>query len=351
MQGFWSVVLKEWLHIKRDPAILIFALGIPCIQMIIFGFAFNFDVRHLETVVIDRARSRESRQYIQSLQNTQYVKVTAYTGDEDKAMEAIRTGKCRIAVVIPPDFDRTLKALILLDGSDAQIASRAAAALRGKMLPDPGSPSANVRILYNPGGETRLYTVPGLIGVILQICTMVLTALSLVQEKEQGSLEQLMVTPIGKPGLMLGKITPYAIMAVLELFIIIFVSRLLFGITVKGSLGELVFMTVPFILAALAMGLLISIIADNQGQALEMVVALIMPSILLSGFVFPLDSLPAPLYAVSQLLPITHYMQILRSVIIRGAGIQELWQPVCILWSMAVILIAAAVGKFRKSLS
>ncbi|MBQ7529381.1 ABC transporter permease, partial [bacterium] len=254
------------------------------------------------------------------------------------------------AVIIPPDFEREAKALAFLDGSDAQVAARASVALRGKISPST-SPATSVRILYNPGGETRIFTIPGLIGVILQICTVVLTSLSLVKEKENGTLEQLMVTPIEKFGLMLGKMTPYAIMAIMELHIIVFAARLLFNIVVKGSFFHLVFASIPFILATLALGLLISILANNQGQALQMVVILIVPSILLSGFVFPLDNVPTPLYIISQILPTTHYMQILRSIIIRGVSIQELWEPTLILWAMAIILTILATKKFSKSVS
>ncbi|MBQ7501425.1 ABC transporter permease [bacterium] len=351
MKGFWAIVFKEWIHIRRDPSILFFALVIPCIQITILGFAFDFDVRHLATAVADHSRSRESREYIQSLQNTQYVKVTHYASGGEEASNLIRSGKCRIAVIIPPDFERNPKALILLDGSDAQVASRASAALRGKITVDPNSPSATVRILYNPGGETRMFTIPGLIGVILQICTVVLTSLSLVKEKENGTMEQMMVTPVGKFGLMLGKMTPYAVMAMLDLPIILFAARLLFNITVKGSFLELVFMTIPFVLATLALGLLISIMANNQGQALQMVVILLIPSILLSGFIFPLDNVPAPLYIISQIMPTTHYMQILRSVIIRGVSLQDLWTPTLILWLMAAALTVLAAKKFSKSVS
>lgn len=351
MKGFIAVAKKEWLHIKRDPTILFFALVIPCIQMTILGFAFNFDVRHLSAAVADFSQSRESRQLIQKLSNTQYMRVTSYKTSETEAMRSIRIGQSRVALIIPPDYERSKKALVLLDGSDAQVAAKASVALRGPMIQDPNGPKITMRLLYNPGGKTNVYLIPGLIGIVLQLCTIVLTSLSLVKEKEQGTLEQLMVTPINSVSLMLGKITPYAIMAMAEMVLILFVAWLVFSISSQGSLIMLTVATVPFVIATLALGLLISTAANTQNQALQMVIVIIIPSILLSGFIFPLDSIPTPLYLLSQILPTTHYMQILRGVIIRGAGIEELLTPTLVLCLMSVVLISISTFKFRKSVN
>lgn len=349
MRGLWAIACKEFLHIKRDPTIIFFALIIPSIQLAILGYALDFDIRHISTAVVDYDISRESRDFVAKLVKTQYVRVTSYQASKNEALEQIRRGQARIAIIIPPDFGTRPQAAIYLDGSDAQTISRAAAAFKPPGQIQTGQPNIHTTILYNPGGETSLFMIPGLVGIIIQMVTIVLTALSLVKEREQGTLEQLMVSPVGRTGLMIGKMLPYAIMSMLEMGLVLFVARLLFNITIAGSLWQLVFMTIPFVLATLSLGLLISALATNQGQALQMVVIVMIPSILLSGFVFPLDNLPLPLRIISVFVPATHYMEILRGTIIRGIGLHELWHQTTILWTMAIVLVAAAASKFRKS--
>lgn len=349
MRGFWSIAAKELLHIRRDVTILIFALIVPCIQITILGYAFDFDVRHLPASVADYDNSQASRELVQKLVNTQYVRIVSYEASQERAVQKVRSGKARLAIVIPPDFGRRHSALVMLDGSDSQVASRAAAALRGE--PATGGNDLHVSILYNPGGKTSLFTIPGLIGVIVQLISIVLTSLSLVREREQGTLEQLMVTPVGRAGLMLGKMAPYAILAFAEMLAVLFFAWLLFDIRIAGSFWQLLFMTIPFLLSTLALGLLISTIATNQSQALQMVVVVMVPSILLSGFVFPLDNMPLPLYLLSQVIPATHYMEILRGTIIRGIGLTELYKQTFILWGMAIFLIVLSSLRFRKSVS
>lgn len=355
MRGFWAIALKELMHIRRDPSIVFFALVVPCMQLLILGFAFDFDVRHLSTAVVDYDNSRESRELIQSMVNTQYVRVTSYQPSTEQAVSQVRAGRAWLAVIIPPDFGRTRSAMVLLDGSDAQVASRAAAAIRGLgtagLVKTGTSLDLHCTILYNPSGKTSLFTIPGLIGVIIQLVSVVLTGLSLVKEREQGTLEQIMVTPVGRAGLMLGKMAPYAVMAMVEMFVVLYVAWLLFGITIAGSFWALLFMSVPFLLAALSLGLLISTVARSQTQALMAVVVIMVPSILLSGFIFPLDNLPLPLYIISQFIPVTHYMIILRGTIIRGASMAELYPQVIVLWAMAVGLVSLAALRFRKSIS
>ena len=190
--------------------------------------------------------------------------------------------------------------------------------------------------------------LPGLIGIILQIITIVLTALSIVKEKEQGTMEQVTVSPVSIMGMMLGKIMPYAVMALCEVQIILYVSWLIFDLHIKGSWLQLMIMTIPFLMTTLSLGIFISTLANNQGQAFMMVIMIMLPSILLSGFVFPTENLPLPLQMVSQIVPVTHYLLILRGVIIRGVGILELWQPTCVLLGMAAILIIVATQKFRQ---
>jgi len=196
--------------------------------------------------------------------------------------------------------------------------------------------------------RTQIFMIPGLIGVILQIVTVALTGLTLVREREQGTLEQLMVTPVGRLGLMLGKLTPYAGLAMIEIVAVLFFGRVLFGVVVAGSVPLLMALSVPFVLAALSLGLLISTVAQTQGQALQMTLMVMLPSILLSGFVFPRETMPGPLYLISFIIPVTHFLEILRGIIVRGAELNDLWPSLLALLLTTSVLISVATMRFRK---
>jgi len=351
--GFWSVAWKELTHIRRDTTSLFFAMLIPALQIVIFGFAIDFDVRHIPTVVVDQDRSRESRGYQDSLRSTQYLHITEVLGDPDRALDRVRQGRARVVVLIPPDFARRTPqpgVQVLIDGSDSQVAARIAAAFRPPAPALVGSVQPRLQLLYNPEARTSTFTIPGLIGIILQLVTVSLTSLSMVREREQGTLEQVMVSPVSRFGLMLGKIAPYAFLGLAEMLAVLWIGWLVFDVRPAGSLLELLFMTVPFLLASLGLGLVISTLAQNQGQAVQLMLFTLLPSVLLSGFVFPRESMPGPLYAASHLLPVTYYVEILRGVIIRGAGFADLWQAILVLWLMAATLVLVAANRFHKSL-
>lgn len=355
MNGYRSIVRKELVHILRDRASLIIALLIPLVQLTIFGFAINFDVRHISTVVVDLDRSRESREYVKKLEATQYVDVTGYAQTPEEAVEALRNGSARIGIVIPPDFAReqigaghpTVR--VLIDGSDSQVAMRARMAFAAPPTPGPGEVEPRITVLFNPTMRTENFMIPGLIAVILQIVTVSLTAFSLVREKEQGTLEQLMVTPVGRLGLMLGKLTPYAVLALIEMVIVLGLGFLVFDVRVAGNLVLLVVLSLPFILAALSMGLAISTIAQTQAQALQFTLLIMLPSILMSGFVAPRETMPGALYLISGVLPVTHFLQIVRGIIVRGAGFADVLQPTAALLIITCMLILIAATRFKKS--
>ena len=369
LDGFLSVAIKEVRHIRRDGASLVFAMLIPTVQIILFGFAIDFDVRHVDTVIVDMDRSRESRAYVEGLRSTQYLEIIARKDDSQDALEMMRRGSARVAVVIPPNFSRAAhpSVQILVDGSDSQVATRVVSALRPPSTTELGESSrppatneprhalrppadTHIELLYNPDARTSRFTIPGLIGVILQLVTVSLTSLSLVREREQGTLEQVMVSPLSRMSLMLGKIVPYFCLALVEMTLVLALARLVFDVRCEGSYVALYFMTLPFLLASLALGLVISTVAQNQGQAVQLTLLTLLPSILLSGFVFPRESMPGPLYVLSCAIPVTYYVQILRGVIIRGAGLAELWSQTLVLWGIATLLISVAVSRFRKSL-
>lgn len=357
MNGFLSVVRKEFKHLLRDPTTLRIALLIPVIQMLIFGYAIDFDVRHIATVVVDKDNSRESRDYVSRLRATEYLDIVAYRDAPDQIVAMLRRNDARVGLVIPNGFGREMAAgrnpqvNVLVDGSDLQVSLRARFAfVSPPPYPTPWAPDTRLSVLFNPDQRTVTYMIPGLIAVILQIVTAFLTAFSIVREKEQGTLEQLIVTPVGRIALMLGKILPYAALAMFELVAVLLVGNLIFGLEVKGSLIALTLMTVPFVLASLALGLLISTLAQTQTQALQLSQLVIMPSIILAGYIAPRETMPGWLYLLSSALPATHYMQVTRGIIVRGAGFFDLLPQFFILLGIAVVLVSISTARFRKSM-
>ena len=358
MNGFWSVVLKEVMHLRRDRTTLLIALVLPVIQMIIFGYAINFDVRHIQTAVADLDNSRESRQYLAELHAGEYIDYVANVPSPTDVAEMLKNGSARVGISIPKGFAKTMvsggnpQVGVMIDGSDAQVSVRARFAFVKPPATLPvGAPDARINVLFNPDSKTANFMIPGLIAVILQIVTVALTAFSIVREKEMGTLEQLMVTPVGRLGLMLGKLVPYAVLAMLELLAVLALSDTLFGVVSRGSLVTLCLMSLPFVTASLALGLLISTVAQTQGQALQFTMLTLMPSILLSGYVSPRETMPGWLYILSTVIPGTHYMQITRGIMVRGAGFTDLIPQFLTLILIATILIFASTTRFKKSIA
>ncbi|HXH62345.1 MAG TPA: ABC transporter permease, partial [Fimbriimonadaceae bacterium] len=347
---------KEIIHILRDPATLVFALMIPLIQLIIFGYAIDLDVRHIGTVVVDQDHSRESRTYVEKLKATQYIDVIRYARSPGEAEDLMRSGQAKIGIVIPAGFARDYNAGrpaqvgVMIDGSDSTIAMRARSAF---VVPSPTTTGidARINVLFNPDMSTQVFMVPGLIAVILQLVTVALTAFSLVRERESGTMEQLMVSPIGKFGLMTGKIAPYAVIGFIEVAVVLLFGWLLFDVRVTGSLMLLMGLSLPFLVATLGFGLLISTMAATQAQALQLTLLFTMPSILMSGFAFPRETQPGILYLISDALPVTHYLDIVRGIIVRGAGFFDLWPSVVALLIIAGVTVLLSVFRFRKSLA
>ncbi|MBN9500213.1 MAG: hypothetical protein BGO01_05245 [Armatimonadetes bacterium 55-13] len=357
MNGYWSVVQKEIVHLKRDATTLVIALLLPLIQVMLYGYAIDFDVRHIPAVVVDQDRSRESRDYVTRLRATEYLDPDVMAATEDEAAHMVRTNQAKVAVIIPPNFSREMAAGrapqvgVLIDGSDSQVASRARLAFAQPPRRGSGQVDARMNVLFNPNMRTATFMIPGLIGLLMQMITVSLTSFSLVREREQGTLEQLMVSPIGRLGLMLGKLTPYAGVAMFEFGLILTFGYFLFDVHVVGSLLGLIVLSTPFILANLALGLLISTAAQNQAQALQFAMLTLMPSVLMSGFIFPRETMPGTIYIISEVLPLTHYLNIVRGVIVRGAAFWDLLPSAGILMLIASALIFVSTRRFRKSLS
>jgi len=365
LRGLWSIAAKEFIHVRRDPVTLFIALMVPMVQLTIFGYALDTDIRHISTAVYDLDRHAASRELIEAFKATQYFNVVEYV-DSDKALkEAIVGGRVHVGIKIPPDYSRKLnrgdgaQALVLIDGSDSQVAFRAQSTAlslglnlsirRIGRLPQNGMPvDIRPRTLFNPDMKSANFFVPGLIGIIMQLVTMMLTALSIVKEKENGTLEQLLVTPVGKLGLMIGKLIPYGVMGVLETAMILFVMWAIFGVPINGSLLLLWALIPIFLFTGLGLGLLISTVAQNQAQAFQASFLIILPSVLLSGFVFPREAMPRLIYPITTIIPVTYFLEILRGIILRGAGWPQLWPQALILGSMGIVILTIATLRFQK---
>ncbi len=366
--SFVAIFRKEFLHITRDRSTMMVALSIPIFQMVLFGF-IDQTVRDVPTVVVDQDETRASRELIDQLRATGTFAVTHVTPNPRQAREDITAGRARVGVVIPPDFhDKRsrgtgAKVLVLIDGSDSTVSAQALAAVTGIAANvsleevaegHPGSAIVEAPlatqpiILFNPDGRTANYIIPGLVAIMLQIVAIVLTAIALVRERERGTLEQLLVTPIDPLGLMLGKLTPYLVIGILETAVILAVMRFGFDVPIRGSLVFLFAMALVYLFALLSLGLFISTRTETQAQAQQMAQFFFLPSIFLSGYIFPTAGLPLPLYVIGRLLPATHMIEIMRGIVLRDAGPRELLPNVMALVVISILLVWASVRSFRK---
>lgn len=369
-RGFRAVVYKELIQVSRDPFTLFLMLLIPMLQMTIFGYAINTEVRDIPTVLFDLDRRPAARELVDAFENTDFFEVVEIADSDAALNRAIVTGRARVGIKIPPDYSDRLAAgrqsevLVLIDGSDSSIANQSAtvsaavglnistARLRGQSA-DAGRLPIEVRpkMLFNPDSRSANFMVPGLVAVILQIITSLLTAFAIVREREQGTLDQLLVTPIRPLGLMLGKLVPYALIGFVELVSVLLVMRYLFSVPINGSVMLLVPLAMLFVVTALAIGLLISMRARNQVQAMQLGMLVMLPSILLSGFMFPRSSMPLPIQIVSAVIPATHFIEIMRGIVLRGASLADLLPSVLSLGAICIALLTLSVLRFNRKLT
>ncbi len=371
---FLAVLKKEFIHIRRDRPSLIMAIAMPIAMLLLFGYAVNTDVEHLPTVVWDQCQTADSRDIISSLRNTQYLDPDYYVTGYQQIESCLDSGKARVAVVIPPDFGKKLTSgeqatvQVLIDGSDPTVARAATSAVQllglnkslqieNQRLVTQGTASAMsmpfdfaTRVWYNPDMKSTFFNIPALIGLILQNVIAMLTSFSMVREKERGTMEQLVVTPIRSLELLLGKLIPFVFIGFISLSLILAVGIFWFGVPPKGSLPLLILLATIFLFTILAIGLLISTIARTQLQAMQMTFILILPSLLLSGFVFPRETMPKLLQVLGGFLPLTYFLVIVRGIFLKGIGMAYLWQDTMALCAFAVILLAIAAIKFKKNL-
>lgn len=380
-RGFLAMLLKEFSHIRREPATIIFMLVVPVMQTVIFGYAIQQEIENIPTIVYNLDGRQASRELVDSFRNTRSFSILGTAYDDDSFRRALVSGRARVGVRIPPDYsDRLLEGKqvsvqVLIDGSDSQVANTAqqAAQLLGVSLSmritrpfaetlaavPSRDPSGHVampidirpRLLYNPDLESSHFFVPGLVGIILQLVTLFLTSFAIVRERELGTLEQLFVTPVGRASLLLGKLVPYACIGTLETLIVLTVMVYLFGVPIHGSLGLLMALSSLFIVCALALGLLVSTLAKTQLQAMQFAFLLMLPTVLLSGFMFPRSEMPFPIYVVSFAIPATYFLEILRGIILRGADLIDLIPQVIGLSVCCVAILALSLSRFRKQMA
>ncbi len=364
-RGLWAILTKEVIHIRRDPATR-FVLAIPLIELLLFGYAIDTDVKNVPTVVFDLNRDSESRELIKEFENTRYFRIVGEVHSDEELRNAIVSGRAKVGIKFPPDYstnlvnERQARVQVLIDGSESTTALQVLnssqqigflKSLRREGLSvDQFSIDIRPRLLFNPNLESVNFFVPGLIGIILQLVTVFLTAFAIVRERERGTLEQLLVTPVSKGGLILGKLLPYTAIGFGQTGLVLLVMVFLFGVPVNGSVALLLFLSGVFLVPALGIGIVISTFAENQGEAMQMSLMSMLPSFLLSGFVFPRESMPVIIYFISLFIPATYYLEILRGIILRGAGIAALWDETLVLIGFGIFFIVLSALRFKKHL-
>jgi ABC-2 type transport system permease protein len=363
----WAMLWKELVQLRRDRLTLGIMLGVPAIQLALFGYAIQTEVRHLPTVVLDESRSAESRRLVEVLQNSGDFDVVERVDSRDAMADRLRRGRASAALIVPPDYVPNLKrgrparAQVIVDAADplASSAALAGAAQAGtaraaELARAAGvrAPTAEVRVRpwYNPGLRSAVYIVPGIIGVLLSLTMVLITSMAVVRERERGTLEQLVVTPIDKTSLMLGKILPFLLIGYVQITVILVLGRLLFRVPMLGSLVLLYLMSLAFIVASLALGLLMSTMVRSQVQAMQLSFLFLLPNILLSGFMFPRQAMPVPAQWIGAALPLTYFLTVLRGVLLKGVGLRELWPEGLALTGFAVGLVVLSVVRFHKTI-
>lgn len=361
----WPMLWKEFLQLRRDRLTVAMMVGLPAIQLLLFGYAIRTEVRHLPTVVLDGSRTPESRALVARMVNTGNFDLAAQVPDRDAVRRWIESGRAAAAIVIPPTYAVDLKrgrgaeAQVIVDAADPM--SSSAALLGAQLAGEPealdwsrmrGPPPVQVRVRpwYNPGQRSAVYIVPGIIGVLLSMTLVLITSVSIVRERETGTLEQLIVTPIGKLSIMIGKLAPFVIVGYVQITVILLLGIVLFQVPVAGSVLLLYLLALPFIVANLGLGLLLSTLVRTQSQAMQLGFLFLLPNILLSGFMFPRAAMPVIAQWLSAALPLTYFLEILRGILVKGVAPGTLVPEATALALFAVGTIAVSVRRFAKTI-
>ena len=363
MMRIWALLVKELIQMRRDPMTIGVTFLLPVIYLVVFGFAISTDVRHQSTVVFDQSRSEESRNFLAAMTASGYFDLRYIAWSYDELNARIESGDAKIGVVFPPDLAReanaghTVPIQVIVDASDSIASTSAIAAVTGlgMRLQPVAAPAAapaydvRIRAWYNPDAVTSYYMLPALMGIILTITMVLMVSMSIVREREAGTLEQLLVTPLSVWELLVGKILPYIILGYIQTTICVLIALAVFGVPLRGSIVLLYALTTLFLLASLTMGLMISSLAQNQLQAGLMSIATLLPGMLLSGFMFPRAAMPEFFQYISLAIPMTHYIEILRMIFLKGGGIAALWDETAFLALFTLVFFGTAVRKFKRS--
>src|ERR1700704_6141944 len=367
-RGLGAILFKEFIIVWRDPMTLFFMFFPPLVEMIAFGYALDTDVKHMAMMIFNEDRTVESRQLIDRFVNTETFRVVGEVQSIDAMSSEIRRGNAYVGLQIPPHFTRDVRAgfpaqvQLLVDGSNSTTALQALNTALGvaltqsleSLMRETGrrAPPIEIRpqMLYNPTMRSPNFYIPGVIGIVLQIGTTFATAMAVVREREKGTLEQLLVSPLSRWGLMLGKLVPYLCIGMTMAVILFLIMRYLFGVPIAGNVFAMLLAPLVYVFALLSLGLLVGTQAENQMQAFQMSMTFIMPSVFFSGFIFPRETMPGVFYAIGAVLPTTYFISLIRAIILRGANFFEYWQSLAIMSGMAVFLFCVCALRFRKKI-
>jgi ABC-2 type transport system permease protein len=372
-RGFVAVFYKEALHMRRDSMAMVFAVLIPLLQMIILGGAIETNVRQVPTAVFDETGlmssdagngGSASRAILDRLRNSDTFRIYTFVHSDKELTREMVAGRARVGIKVPVDFDRDLmkgnsaQLLVMVDGSESSVAGQALNVANGigldeslrRMLPNGGRAALDVRpkMMFNPDSRSPNFFLPGLIAIMLLMVTTMLTAFSVVREKERGTLETLLVTPVKPLGLMMGKIMPYFALGLVELTLLLLFMRFGFRVPIHGSVVLLAVLSMSYIFVNLTIGVLMSVRANSQSEAMQLAMGIMLPSIFLSGYVFPRENMPMIFRWVGQIIPATYMINITRGVILRGAGIGDLWSNALVLFAMGAVVLVIAANRFNK---
>ncbi|MGF7398138.1 ABC transporter permease [Thermoanaerobacterium thermosaccharolyticum] len=367
----FAIIKKEFIQIKRVKPSLVISIIMPLAMLFLFGYAVSTEVDHIPMAVFDQSKTQESRGFIDAYKNSLYFNPEYYVNTIDELNILLDTGKVKAGLIIPPDFsqykNKMTNALLKIDGSDPTTARTALSSgimvaqyfsnknteeelsKKGMHIPNIGI-DLSTKVEYNPDLSTLIFTIPGLLGLVMQNITIILTAFALVREKEKGTMEQLIVTPIKSVELMIGKLIPYILIGYTDFLMVLALSIYWFRVPVSGSIFLLLLLGFDFIICALAIGMLISTAAKTQTQAMQGAFMALLPTIILSGFIFPREQMPSVIRAISDVIPLTYFLDILRGIIIKGVNANILLSQIIVMTSMGFALLLIAVLRFRKRL-
>jgi ABC-type multidrug transport system permease subunit len=380
IDGFWNwfwnqvrpVAYKEFIHMLNDSSTMRIAILLPLIQIVIFGYAINMDVKDIPTVVFNEDQRPAATRLLEGLENTTYFKVHDVVYSKDALLGKIRKGDDKVGIVIPPDYSdnialgRKASFQVLIDGSESNTATQALAVVNqmGGVISQEELNTRRVGtaaveqqvqsapyVLYNPDLKTTFLTLPGLLGIVLLNVTLFLTTFSLAKEREQGTMDQLLVTPLRASGLLVGKMLPYVLLGFLDFNLVLAAMRFFFHVPIRGSVLLLEVAACFFLFSVLGMGLLISARSSNQMQAAQVSQLVVLPSIMLSGFVFSIQAMPKVMQVISYSLPMTYFIQTLRAIIVRGASFADVLMPLGMLLGLGLAILFASILTFRRRLS